>query len=54
MVRLQLKDPLELHVLDKRREFFPDSGFLYNRPITLAVESDVKTHSIHPSLHFGA
>ena len=48
MVLLQLKDPFELFA--KRREFLPGSGFLSRRDMNLAVESDVKPHSLLPSL----
>ena len=42
-----LKDPLELFV--KRREVLPGPGFLCNRDMTYAVESDRKTNSFNPS-----
>ena len=43
MILLQLKGPLALFV--KRWEFLPGFGFLSPSDMTLAVESDVKTHS---------
>ena len=44
MVFLQLKYPLELFV--KRKEYLPGFAVLTCRDITLAVESDVKPHSL--------
>ena len=37
MVILQLKDPLELYVFVKRREFLPGSMFLSRRDMTLKL-----------------
>ena len=48
MVLLHLKDPLELVV--KRREFLLGYRVLSRCNITLAVESDVKTHSYQVAL----
>ena len=48
VVLRHLKDPLELVV--KRREFLPGYGVLSRCNITLAVESDVKTHSFQVAL----
>ena len=45
---LLLKDPVELFV--RRREFFPDSGFLSLRDVTSAFKSDIKPG--HTSLPF--
>ena len=44
---LQLIDPLRLFV--KGREFLPGFRCIFRRDMTLAVESDVKTHPFLPS-----
>ena len=46
MVLLQIKDPLELFV--KSGGFFPGSGLLSHRDMTLAIESD-RQNQFRPS-----